>query len=257
MNSNSVYIAWRAHDEDKTWSPIGRLDREDENHYLFLYTQGSKRTDFKPFPGMTDLSQVYRSKELFPMFSDRLLNSRRQEYQNVLKWSGFSSADSPDPLAILQVTEGRRSTDYYEVFPRPVPDENGMYRFRFFLHGIEWLHLNSQQRGNTLKTGDRLLCMYDIQNSYDEHAVALRTEDDRTIVGYLPRYLARDLKELVNGCDPEYVNIVVNRINQSAPLQFRILCDMTACWPGEYVPFQRNDFVPIPEAKTNGMSGKA
>ncbi len=245
MNTNSVYIAWRSHDQDKSWSPIGRLDREGKQNYLFQYTKGSQRADFKPFPGMTDLHQIYRSSELFPMFSNRLLNSRRKEYQSVLEWSGFDGSESPDPLAILQVTEGRRSTDYFEVFPKPKPDDNGLYHFRFFLHGLEWLPESLQERGGLLKSTDRLLCLYDIQNSYDQHAVALRTEEDRMIVGYLPRYLAQDLKELVGGCDPEFVRIVVNRVNPTAPLQFRVLCDMTACWPNEYAPFQRTDFEPI------------
>ena len=66
----------------------------------FCIHAAQKRPDFKPFPGMTDLSQIYISKELFPMFSNRLLNSRRQEYKNVLQWSGFSDNEAPDPLAM-------------------------------------------------------------------------------------------------------------------------------------------------------------
>ena len=99
---------------------------------------------------MTDLSQIYISKKLFPMFSNRLLNSRRQEYKNVLQWSGFSDNEAPDPLAILQVTEGRRCTDYYEIIPRPAPDAWGQYHFRFFLHGLEWLPPRLQMRADKL-----------------------------------------------------------------------------------------------------------
>ena len=242
MNPTSVYIAWRSHDTDRAWSPIGRLDRHADNDFRFYYTNGSNRDGFRLFPGMTERTQVYKSKELFPMFSNRVLSSRRAEYRQYLDWSGFDGDTPPDPLAILQVTEGRRSTDYFEVFPNPSPDESGNYHFRFFLHGIERMDPSTQHRANQLETGERLLCMYDIQNQYDPLAVAMRTEDDRRIVCYLPRYLTRDLHSIVDGCDPEYVNIQVRKLNKDAPLQFRVLCDMTACWPDSYRPLDGPEF---------------
>lgn len=249
-NLKSVYLAWRAHNEYKTWAPIGRLDRWGKNLYFFSYTKGADQTGFKPFPGMENIKAVYRSNTMFSMFSNRLLNSKRAEYQSVLDWSGFEDETHPDPLAILEVTEGRRSTDYFEVFPRPIPDESGLYRFRFFLHGIERLSDLARDRVALLRSGERLLCMLDVQNSYDSNAVALRTEDDRQIVGYLPRYLAQDFSELASGCGSGFVRFDVKRLNSDAPLQFRVLCDLQACWPAEYVPFQGEAFEPVSDLNT-------
>lgn len=244
-NQKSVYLAWRAHYEYKTWAPIGRLDRWGKSLYFFSYTKGADQVGFRPFPGMENIETVYRSNTMFSMFSNRLLDSKREEYQSVLNWSGFDDEIHPDPLAILEVTEGRRSTDYFEVFPLPIPDGQGLYNFRFFLHGIERLSDIAKDRVARLRSGDRLLTLLDVQNSYDSNAVALRTKDDRQIVGYLPRYLAQDFSELSAGCGVEYVSFEVNRLNSDAPLQFRVLCDLQACWPDEYVPFRTPAFEPI------------
>lgn len=247
-NRKSIYLAWRAHDEYKTWAPIGRLDRWGKNLYFFSYTKGARQVGFKPFSGMENIEAVYRSDKMFSMFTNRLLDSKRPEYQSVLSWSGFDDEIHPDPLAILEVTEGRRSTDYFEVFPLPIPDNTGLYKFRFFLHGIEKLSGLSKERVEKLQSGERLLCMLDVQNSYDSNAVALRTEDDRQIVGYLPRYLAQDFSKLSTECGFEYVSFEVKRLNCDAPLQFRVLCDLQACWPKEYVPFQAEVFESIADS---------
>lgn len=173
------------------------------------------------------------------------MNSKREEYKRFLEWGDFKTNTQPDPLAVLGVTEGRRNTDYFEVFPSPIQNAAGEYQFRFFLHGIEWLAEESKTRVSTLKKKERLLCMFDAQNSYDPDAVALRTEDDRKIVGYLPRYINKDFSEIFNKCDSETLYFKVVRANNDAPLQFKVLCQLNACWPTNYKPFSSDDFLPI------------
>jgi len=246
MTKKSIYLAWRSNDPNFGWSPVGRLDRSEEGFYEFCYTKGAERSDFSPLPGMEDLSAVYQSNELFPVFYNRLLNSRRDEYKHYLEWSDLDVESQPDPLSILEVTEGRKSTDYFEVFPCPVADSEGLYQFKFFLHGIEWLSETSINRVSKLKKDESLLCMSDFQNEYDPNAVALRTTDDRYIVGYLPRYICHDFMKLAQECDPDFMNLTIVRVNSDAPLQFRVLCQLKACWPDNYQPCDHEVFRPIP-----------
>ncbi len=246
---NALLVASRSNDGDTGgWKPVGRLDF-DHGVYRFVYTQGVRSAkNFTPFSGMEDLEAIYESKDLFPVFANRLLPKSRPEYDAFLRWSGFDPANPPEPLAILGVTEGIKPTDMIEVFPCPVPDAHGCYFNRFFLHGLRYMPPVALQRVVDLKEDEELSPMLDIANPTDRRAVALRSSiGDRVMIGYVPRYLAQDFWSLMEGCGPDYVQIFVHRVNRDAPLQQRLLCRVHACWPSDFQPCSGDEFKPIPE----------
>lgn len=240
---NALFVAWRPANPSDGWRPVGRLEHDD-GIYRFFYTQGAKKAEFRPFTQMEDLEQVYESQHLFPVFANRLLSKSRPEYEDFLRWGGFDAATPPDPIVILGVSEGLRKTDALEVFPCPKPDTDGCYLNKFFLHGIRWFHQSTIQRIDKLQEYEPLKLMLDLQNDYDQYAVAVRTVDDRAVIGYLPRYLAQDVWKLINGCS--VIQISVERVNPEAPLQNRVLCRMNACWPEGFDPCSGEDFIAIP-----------
>jgi len=195
---------------------------------------------------MEHLDQIYESVELFPLFANRLLSESRPEYEAFMRWSGFDSDTPPDPIIVLGVTEGIRQTDAVEVFPCPVPDADGCYLNKFFLHGIRWLPEAAVERTWKLYEGERIKLMLDLQNEHDPQAVAVRTETERMQIGYVPRYLAHDVWQLVQQCDINFIELQVARLNRDAPLQNRVLCRMHACWPDGFRPCSGEDFAPIP-----------
>jgi hypothetical protein len=245
---NSLFVAWRPETtpDGLGWRPIGRL--EHDGIYRFWYTKGARKPGFQPLPGMDNLDEVYESDSLFPLFANRLLPKSRPEYDAYLRWSGFDSHSKPDPILVLGVTEGLRQTDAIEVFPCPTPDADGCYIAQFFLHGIRWMPKTAADRVNALEVGAPLKLMLDLQNAHDPQAVAVRTDAERMIIGYVPRYMARDTWQILFQCDPEIVELEVARINRDAPLQNRVLCRMRACWPDDFRPCSDEDFEPIPTA---------
>ena len=243
--TNALFGAWRPESLHEGWRPVGRLEH-DNSTYRYFYTQGAKKPGFRPFDHMEAFDQVYESDELFPVFANRLLPSTRPEYDEFLRWGGFDRDHPPDPIVILGLTEGRRQTDAIEVFPCPKPDDRGNYFNKFFLHGIRWLGEPAAQRIARLQDDEPLKVMFDVQNDHDANAVAVRTEDDRVLIGYFPRYLAADAKRLLASCDSNYFSLVVDRVNPDAPLQNRVLCRMAACWPHDFSPCGGEDFEPIP-----------
>ena len=245
LGVRSLYVAWRPSDASKGWRPVGRLDFC-EPVYRFQYTKGAK-FGFHPFPGMSDLHATYTSVELFPIFANRLLSKSRPEYVEFLRWGAFEGNAQPDPLSILGVTEGLRQTDAIEVFPWPHPDASGCFSNKFFLHGIRWLPKSSLDRIAMLESGEPLKLMLDVQNGDDPQAVGLRTEVDRTLIGYFPRYLAQDVWQLLHRCDVSFMHVTVNRVNATAPLQNRVLCQMRACWPEGFRPCSTEEFQPLSE----------
>ena len=249
---NSLFVAWRPPMPDQTgWRPVGRLELDGEL-YRFWYTQGARKPGFRPFSQMENLALVYEAEELFPLFANRLLPKSRPEYEAYLRWSGFDIGNPPDPILVLGVTEGIRQTDAVEVFPCPVPDADGCYLNKFFLHGIRWLPAATVERIGRLKDGQRLRLMLDLQNEADPNAVALRTDEELMQIGWVPRYLANDVGQLVQKCDVDFIELFVDRVNGDAPLQNRVLCRMHACWPDGFQPCSGEDFAPIPAGVLTG-----
>lgn len=243
---NSLFVAWRPATPEQTgWTPVGRLEY-DGQLYRFCYTRGARGSGFRPFSQMERIEQVYESETLFPLFVNRLLSQSRPEYEAYLRWSGFDPDTTPDPIVVLGVTEGIRQTDAVEVFPCPVPDAEGCFLNKFFLHGIRWMSPAVIERIGRLREHERLRLMADFQNAVDPHAVAVRSDSERMMLGYVPRYLARDVWSLVQQCEVDFIELSVERVNLDAPLQNRLLCRMRACWPNGFQPCSGDEFLPIP-----------
>lgn len=247
MNS-ALFVAWRSGEPTGgRWGPVGKLEFN-SGTYRFTYTQGARSLEgFQPFPGMRDLETVYESDQLFPIFANRILSASRPEYEAYLTWGGFDPSNPPDPLAILGVTEGIRQTDSLEVFPCPAPGSDGCFVTKFFLHGIRWASSAAIERISRLQAGESLYFMFDVLNEFDAFAAAVRTggASERHLIGYVPRYLARDVRTLYNNCNPEMIELNVERLNPAAPLQMRVLCRLNACWPSGFRPCSHEDFQPI------------
>lgn len=254
--SNALYVAWRSGTPERgRWEPVGLLEHQ-HGLFRFRYTHGARLlVGFHPFPGLPDLECVYESEELFPIFANRMLSESRPEYEAFLRWGGFDPSQPPEPLSLLGVTGGIRQTDSLEVFPCPRPDVDGAYRTRFFLHGLRWFAEDAIKRAERLVPGERLGMMLDVNNAYDPFAVAVRTLDDRDryLIGYVPRYLARDIGTLCLSCSSEYSQLTVSRVNASAPLQMKVLCELRACWPEGFEPCSGEAYQPIVPARWSGQ----
>lgn len=235
------------------WGPVGRVDALEgisraEHAYRFCYTNGARTMDgFEPFDGMTDLNAVYHSQTLFPLLLNRLLPKSRPEYNDFLRWNDFDPADPPEPLVLLQRTEGIKKTDAIEVFPCPVPDKMGCYLNYFFVHGMRFQldRPEAQEAVLQLRPGDRLTLRSEPDNPFDPFAVAI--DSGKTHLGYSPRYFAHDLTRLLRECPEGSVDLFVQRVNLDAPFQQRLLCRLRGCWPEGFRPCSGPEFEAIPE----------
>jgi hypothetical protein len=104
----------------------------------------------------------------------------------------------------------------------------------------------SLERIKCLNANEKLFFVLDYFNPAHPWAVAVRTDAEPTLIGYVPRYLAMDVHQLINQCDFENIICVVERLNLDAPLQQRVLCRMNSCWPATFNPCSDDAFLPIP-----------
>jgi len=228
---NVLFVAWQD-PFDRNWQPVARLTFED-NRFQFVYTKGAETAkNFVPFGRMTDLYSVYESKELFPLFTNRLLSKNRPEYKEFLEWLNIPKGKD-DPLVILARSGGKRGTDSLRIFPCPKPTLDGKYLLQFFSQGLRYLGKGDVEVIANLNSGAQLFLMLDVQNPQDSLAIALRTENPPVFVGYVPRYFVADFQFLLN-TKKDSVKVVVERVNQDAPIQLRLLCKITAEWPEKF-----------------------
>lgn len=250
----TLFLAWQD-PNSRSWFPIGRLTF-DGAIYQFVYTQGVKEAQqkcgFQPLSSFPRLDDVYTSTQLFPVFSNRLMPRSRPDYSSFIQWLNIPQHED-DPIAMLSRSGGQRKTDTLTVFPCPELDEEGRYHIHFFSHGLRHLPEGALERINCFEPGEKLLLAHEFQNPYVARALTLNTEDHH-IVGYCPRYLLSEVFELLRK-KSSLVDVRVERVNlPPTPLQFRLLCNMTAQWSKDFRPFSSQEYQPlIADVVTSGV----
>lgn len=238
---NPVFLAWQSPDT-RSWHVVGALT-ETNGGYEFHYTKGavSAGNTFIPFSGMEDLEKSYVSKELFPLFHNRLLSNKRPEYPSFIQWLGLSEEDAT-PINILARSGAIRGTDQLQMFRRIDIEQSGSFEHFFFLHGLSHLNKSAQKRVDGLTVGERLYLCLDCQNQYDSQAVIIRADNPAEIVGYCPRYLANDISKLLEISSMLIVS--VEKITRDAPKNYQLMCKVSGQLRDEFL---QNIPLPTPD----------
>ncbi|ALA57890.1 hypothetical protein [Nitrospira moscoviensis] len=252
----TLFLAWQDVRPDggtrsgsRAWFPIGRLEAEPgQDWFRFLYTKGvldaQAKAGFQPLDAFPTLEKVYESGELFPLFQNRLISPKREDYAEYLERLALPPEET-DPFAILAVSGGGRQTDNLEVFPQIRPHRDGKFSCRFFLHG--WRHVNvpSQERLGTLEVGSRLQVAVELNNPATGAAIQLMTADDYFMVGWAPRYLIKDMLAAIAGGVENMRAHVVRNNPPPAPHNQRVLVELEGMFQVGYQPMSSEEFLPL------------
>ena len=240
----SLFLAWQDTSATRAWFPIGRLDADVErSSYHFGYTHGAERAveeaRFTPLLSFPDFNNSYASSELFPLFRNRVVGSDREDFRDYLQQ--LDLPEGADPIAILEVSGGRRQTDNLEVFPKLERRSDGTFVCRFFIHGSRHIHPIAHERIDTLKNNEPLRVSIELNNPTAELALQLESED-YAMLGWTPRYLVKDLLQVIIG-SPTQVSARVVRVNPApAPSNQRVLVELKGSLPASYEPMSGSDF---------------
>src|SRR6266545_1711498 len=241
----TLYLAWRQ--PDQRWWPVGRLS-QDGSEYVFTYTKGAMSAaegGFRPLLSFPDLDEVYVSKQLFPLFGNRLPPKSRPDYQDFVEWLDLGPGET-DAMGMLARSGGRRETDMFEVFPVPERSSADRYESTFFVHGLRHRGVEAEQEARRLAPGDPLVLKPEPENPHDPLALRVLTTLRGTHLGFVPRYLCEDVHSLQEVAGQDGVCVRVRRINAPpTPAQFRVLCALDAPWPAGFRPLSNPDFVPL------------
>ena len=229
----TLYVAWQI-EASQEWVPVAQLT-QNNGMFELRYTQGARRVPgFTGLGRMNERDQVYRSKELFPFFANRIISKSRPEFHDYQRWLGLESEPLDNPMAVLEVTGGLRATDSCELIPVPVY-KNSRITVDFFARGLRYQNLPSNLL-QKCKEGEKIYPESEPNNQADSNAIALRSEHSGLMLGYLPRYFSKAVKqELLRKADD--VQITLRRVNVDAPLDMRLLLRLTVHHPSNPLLF--------------------
>jgi hypothetical protein len=239
-----IFLAWQDSREDsRRWYPVGRLVF-DGTHYTFSYTKGAedaRNAGFEPIQPFSDIFGIYQNKSLFPVFANRVLSPARKDFMQYVAWLNLPP-DRQEPLVILGRSGGTKPTDTFQIFACPERDERGRYTLSFFVHGIRHIQ-GAIDAVNELNAGQELELVPEPDNKHDQWAVKVANRDQ--VIGYCPRFINHDLHRLMSG-DSGKVMARIERINdESAPIQYKVLCTVQADWPHGFEPFSDPEYKSI------------
>jgi hypothetical protein len=236
--SRVLFVAWQD-PETRRILPVARVVIGPEMGYEFAYIEAVSEAEalgFLPLLSFPELQQVYRSRELWPLLHNRLLQSSRPDYADYLDQLGLA-ANSAEPFTVLGRSGGRRATDTLELFSPPTATADGRLSCVVLARGVR--HLRGAEGAiASLQTGDRLEVIVDPTNQYNQRALKVCHND--AVLGYLPDYLAFELS-----CNAAEIDAAVRKLNlPPAPVHHRLLLEVT--FPAtDPLPFSGGRYRPL------------
>ena len=194
--------------------------------------------DYVDFPeargGLSGVGASSRSR-----WKNRVIAPSRPDFADYIR--RLDLPEKANPIEILTVNGGFRTTDSFEVFPKLVKRPDGSFVCRFFLHGWRYVSEPAQEKLDHLTKGEELHVALELTNPKTEVAVQIQTTDYQ-MIGWAPRYLVPDL--MMAEAPGKYEANVV-RINlHTTPLRQRFLIEMRSYWE-KHEPMVGDDYNPL------------
>lgn len=203
---NEMWLIWKELKTRRRYK-VGVLTYCDSKKiYSFKYSNpeldDALKAGFDYFPGFPDTTKEYINDTLFANIETRLPNKARPDYLEIL--NSYNLEKDSSEMDILKATRGRLITDNYEFVP--AFDSN---KVEFDVAGTS--HCPDVKKcQDLLNMNDKLKLILEPKNKYDENAIKVifNKNGKDYHLGYVPRYYAKELKELL-----------VNNIEYSAMIQ--------------------------------------
>ncbi|MFD0942933.1 HIRAN domain-containing protein [Savagea faecisuis] len=182
---------------------VGSLHYENDIYTFSYETEGYRRklaeamdNGYRPHLAFPDINKTYTSSTLFGPFARRLPDTRRPDYQSVLRGLGLSPECTE--MDVLRATGGILATDSYE-FVSPILVENHYFNLDFFVAG--WRYYDGNQVIDQLRVGDSVEFSLDPGNEYDHKAVVVMSVNGKKL-GFIPAFYSGWMFEVIaKDCD--------------------------------------------------------
>lgn len=246
-----LYLTWQGQ-AGRLHFPVGRLlELPTAPRYEFSYIGGVRRAGqhgFTSLSGMPDFERVYRTEQLHPFFSNRLMPISRPDWSEHVTHIDLQPNESK-PIEILGRGGSRSPTDSFELFSPPTYDERSdTWTYLFPVRGLRHVP-HGEEHVAQLTHGMRLHCLLDVQNEFDSNAVAL-CANGNALIGRVPLYMSDDVSRLLR-TNSSATSVRVALINPPpAPVQARLFCVLEATGVHNFEPLASDDYLPVSPGAT-------
>lgn len=160
--------------------------------YRFAYLRQVVDDGAQRLPGL-GRHDVYESADLFPVFAERVMSSRRPDRREAMEALGLP--EDAAPFDVLVNSAGRSVGDTIELLPAPEADPDGTLSLDFLVHGVRHMTPHAQDRISSLTEGESLLLEPEPGNPVNPRA-QLVTDIGRVRLGYVPDPLLSVLDQM-------------------------------------------------------------
>lgn len=181
-------VAWRNR-QRRVIAPVGVLDyRAAGYRFQYLEGVGNSVEGFRPFIGFPDLNRIYESQRLWPFFDLRVMDRKRPDYPQYVRWLGLTVEASR--LDILSRSGGERKGDSVLLAESPIVADSGETEAIFLVRGVSYAvrQYGTDAVAESLKAGDRMDLKDDSTNVANPRALLLAATDGAP-VGWVPDLL--------------------------------------------------------------------
>lgn len=222
-----LLVTWQSPEVRAFWR-IGVLSHSEADGYEFEYVSGvANVAGFVPFAGLQDLSRVYKSATLFPVFAERSMDPRRRGFEEWLRQLHVDSSASP--MEILSRSHGTKGSDTVQLFAVPEVQPDRSTTFQFFVHGVRHVP-GASERVESLRPGQELEIQEHPENTWDARALIVAKDGGK--IGYIPG----PLLELVHALRADGAcSLKVVQVNpESMGSHFRVLVESSGRVPEDF-----------------------
>lgn len=191
-----IFLIWKEPVSRKQYI-VGQLSKNGQ--YEFSYgreVQEAINNGFELLIPFNDVSKVYYSDFLFPVFSSRLPDKKRRDIGSILQKYGLAEYDE---YKLLKRGGAKLPIDNLEfIDPILERDKEGFER-TFYLAGPRYyIGCNGKDcdYSVTLNTDEELFLELEDTNEHDKNAIRV-VKKGSIHIGYIPRYYSEQLSELI------------------------------------------------------------
>jgi hypothetical protein len=189
-------VAWRNRVR-RTIHDVAVLDVNlDSSTFRFQYVESIESVyGFRPFIGFPHLNRIYESDRLWPFFDLRVMDPKRPDYPQYVRWLGLPADASR--VDILSRSGGEQKGDTVSLVEAPRVAADGATAATFLVRGSSYAvrSYGSASTANGLRSGDQLAVLADEANEANPEALLLTASGEP--IGWIPDLLIEYGREVV------------------------------------------------------------
>ncbi|MFT5873889.1 MAG: hypothetical protein ACI8WT_002841 [Clostridium sp.] len=192
-----IYLVWKEIETRRRYT-VGQLSKNGqfEFNYGFEVKEAIEK-GFKLLISFEDIDKVYKNDILFPVFSSRLPDRKRNGINKILLKYGMEEYDDYE---LLKRSGARLPIDNLE-FIDPILDEDreNVKRIFYVAGPGHYIGCNGQEcsKSEDIQVGEKLNLVLEPENNHDKSAIKVLNSNE-VHIGYIPRYYSETITELLN-----------------------------------------------------------